>query len=203
MKKSLSHLALIATTLTLLTGCASYNAAPLSNLDANLIQSTPAKGDVTVVAKAFDEEDCKRHLDRDVLKKGYQPVQVYIENRSDKNYFFSLNRINLPTARPDEVANKVHTSTVGRIVGYGIPGLVILWPLLIPAIVDGVKSANANDALDTDFAAKGAKDQTIFAHSRLNTLIFVPRDLYQPNFSITLVYTATNEPKVVALTVRS
>jgi hypothetical protein len=108
---------------------------------------------VKVAAKAFDKMDCKRYLDRDVIKKGYQPVQLFIQNNSDKNYLLSLNRLSLPYVRPEEVARTVHTSTMGRILGYGIPGIVIAWPLIIPAVVDGVKSSEANEALDKDFYA--------------------------------------------------
>jgi hypothetical protein len=171
----------------LLSGCASYNARSLNTLASEAIfSSSPRKEDVIVVAKAFNKTDCKRYLDRDVLAKGYQPVQLYIENNSDTNYVFSLNRISLSCARPEEVADKVHTSTVGRVAAYGTGGL-FLWPLLIPAIVDGVKSSQANEALDIDFYSKTARDQIIQPHSHFNKLLFVPRNEYQPNFHITLV----------------
>ncbi len=191
----------IAGSLTLLSvlvsGCASYNAAPLSNLSTEVIQRVSAtEGDVVVAAKAFDKSDCKKFLDRDVIGEGYQPVQLYIENHSDKNYVFSLSRLSVPSARSEEVAAKVHTSTVGRAVGYSVAGL-FLWPLFIPAVVDGVKSSEANASLDQDFSAKAAKDQVLFPHSHMNTIIFVPRDAYQSKFNITLIEEKTREPKVL------
>ena len=181
----------------LVSGCASYNAAPLCNLSTEVIQKVPAtETGVVAVAKAFDKSDCKKFLDRDVIGEGYQPVQLYIENQSDKNYVFSLSRVSLPTARSEEVADKVHTSTVGRAVGYGAASLII-WPFLIPAIVDGIKSAEANQSLDTDFSAKAAKDQVLYPHSHMNTVIFVPRDAYQSKFNITLIEEKTREPKLL------
>ena len=181
----------------LVSGCASYNAAPLSSLSTEVIQKVPTTGtDVVAVAKAFDKSDCQKFLDRDVMKEGYQPIQLYIENPSDKNYVFSLSRISLPTARPEEVADKVHTSTVGRAVGYSVAGL-FLWPLFIPAVIDGVKSSEANRSLDTDFSAKAAKDQVLHPHSHMNTIIFVPRDAYQSKFNITLIEEKTREPKLL------
>lgn len=178
-----------------LTSCASYSASPLCNPSPDLIQVASRNEGISVASKAFNRADCNRFLDRDVLAEGYQPVQIYIQNDSDKNYIFSLNRITLPVARPEEVAEKVHTSTVGRAAGYGV-GALILWPLAIPAIVDGIKSSDANDALDNDFVAKAARDQVIFPHSRINAIIFVPVHAYQNSYTLTLIDQESRQPQV-------
>lgn len=177
----------VACSLVLLAGCASYRASSLNTLTSDAMTlASPEQEDLVVVAKAFNKSDCKRYLDRDVIAEGYQPVQLYIENKSDKNYAFALNRVSLACAAPEEVAEKVHTSTVGRATGYGVASL-FLWPLAIPAIVDGVKSSQANDSLDVDFSSKAARDQVIQPHSYFNKLLFVPRSEYQPSFTVTLV----------------
>ena len=191
---------LIIGTLMFLFSCASYNATTLHTLayDA-VLSSVTIKDDVVAVAKAFNKGDCKRFLDRDVIMEGYQPIQLYIENNSDKFYIFSLSRVSLPTAQPEEVAQTVHTSTIGRAVGYGV-GAIFLWPLAIPAIVDGIKSAEANDHLDIDYSSKAAKDQVIIQpHSYFNKLLFVPINEYQPSFTITLI-DANSNMKTIAIT---
>lgn len=148
----------------------------------------------------FNKSDCKKYLDRDVISEGYQPVQLFIQNGSDKDYVFSLSRVSLPTARAEEVAEKAHTSTAGRATGYGVAA-VFLWPLAIPAIIDGVKSSNANEALDNDFSAKAAHDQIISHHSHFNKILFVPVNEYQPTFTITLVEQNSNVLKTLNITV--
>ncbi|MBS0624849.1 MAG: hypothetical protein JSS32_02225 [Verrucomicrobia bacterium] len=178
-----------------LSSCASYRASPLYNPAADLVQVDSKNEGVSIVSKTFTQYDCSKFLDRNVVAEGYQPIQIYIQNDSDKNYIFSLNRITLPVARPEEVAEKVHTSTVGRVVGYSV-GSLILWPLVIPAIVDGIKSSDANDALDKDFFAKAAHDQVVLPHSRLNAIIFVPVHAYQPSYTITLIDQDSKQPKV-------
>lgn len=182
----------------LLTSCASYTASPLCSPSLDLILTAPVNEKISVVSKAFTKEDCNRFLDRDVIAEGYQPVQIYIQNESDKSYIFSPSCISLPIARPEEVADKVHTSTLGRAVGYGA-GALVLWPLIIPAIVDGLKSSEANTALDTDFAAKAARDRIIFPHSSLNAIIFVPSNAYEEVFSLTLMDRESNQPKTFNL----
>jgi hypothetical protein len=200
-KRTILKATLIPVTLAaFLTGCASYDAAPLNNPSPEAFHSSQSRNEeVQIVARAFDKNDCSTYLDRDVVRKGYQPVQLFIQNNSDKNFLFSLNRISLPCARPDEVADKVHTSTVGRVVGYGA-GALIFWPLVIPAIVDGIKSSEANTALDSDFVAKTAKDQVIYAHSHVNTLIFVPVNSYQPSFNLSLLEEDSQEIKTLNIT---
>lgn len=201
MRSGLMIVAGISTLTFVFAGCASYNAAPL-----NTLPSEPAKSilgsnsELLVVAKAFNKADCKRYLDRDVIAKGYQPVQLYIQNDSDRSYSFSLNRISIACARPEEVAEKVHTSTAGRAAGYGAAALIV-WPLAIPAVVDGVKSANANESLDNDFSSKTARDQTIAPHSYFNKLIFVPVNEYQPTFTVKLIDQDTNKTKKLDIVV--
>jgi hypothetical protein len=187
-----------STVALLLSGCASYHAASLNGLSSEVFtqsSTSASKAGIVIAAKALNKLECKRYFDRDVLKKGYQPVQLYIQNNSDMSYSFSLNRISLPCARSEEVAEKVHTSTIGRILGYGIPGLIIAWPLVIPAVVDGIKSSEANELLDNDFASKTARDQIILPHSCLNKIVFVPIAEYQPSFTITIMDQESNQPK--------
>jgi|SRR5579862_3326364 len=197
MKKKVFVFIPLSIVILFLTGCASYKAASLNILSSEMIQTSYVNTETVLIsAMAFNKADCKKYLDRDVIKKGYQPIQICIQNNSDKNYLFSLNRISLSCARPEEVAEKVHTSTVGRAVGYGAAAWFTCGLFAIPAVVDGVKSAEANEALDNDFSAKTARDQTIFSHSHLNKLIFVPVNEYQQNFNITLIEQKSNKQKI-------
>lgn len=191
-------IAILCLPLLILSSCASYKASSLNNLSSAIITTSSNKEPVVIVAKAFDKNDCKRHLDRDVLAEGYQPVQLFIQNNSNSNYNFSLDKISLPCARAEEVAQTVHTSTVQRVVWYSA-GALILSPLFaIPAVIDGIKSKNANEALDNDFAAKTAKNQVIHSYSTLNKLIFVPVAEYQEGFTVTLVDMDSNKPKILS-----
>lgn len=198
-KKYSANIAML-TILLILSGCASYRATSLSTLEQDIIISAPHE-EVAIAAKAFSRSDCKRYLDRDVISKGYQPVQLYIKNNSDKNYVFSVNRVSLPCAHSEEVAEKVHTSTVGRAVGYGA-GALLFWPLAIPAVIDGVKSAEANEALDMDFSSKAARDRVIAPFSHMNVLLFVPSMDFQSNFTVTLVEEPSKTPITMTVVAR-
>lgn len=176
------------------TGCASYNAIALSHLTPQITSNSRS---VAISSKAFTKADCKKYLDRDVISKGYQPVQIYLQNDTDHSYIFSPNRISLPCASAEEVAEKVHTSTAGRATGYGAAAVLTFGLFAIPAIVDGVKSSNANEALDRDFACKVAKEQVLLPHSHLNMLIFVPMSSFHNSFSIKLLDQKTQRPEIL------
>lgn len=181
-------------TLLFFTGCAKYNADTLPLLQNSSAQYSQTEKEITVYCKAFTTGDCMRYLDRNVLKEGYQPIQISIQNDSDHVLYFSQEGFGLPTVAPESVAKKVHTSTIGRAAGWGVGGLFI-WPLFIPAIVDGIGSANANVQLDRDFAEKTMRGQPILPHTRINGLVFVPKPDFKENFTISL-QDQSNEEKI-------
>ena len=98
----------------------------------------------------------------------------------------------MPTVSGEEVAEKAHTSTLGRSAGYGV-GALLLWPLAIPAIADGVKSSNATESADRDFGAKSINELTIQPYSVHNGVVFVPLEDYSDAFRVTLFDRETRE----------
>ncbi len=189
-------LAVCGSLLLLLSGCAGYRTQPLVRLETPAGAVAEKKDAITFAYHAFTRKDCAKYLDRDVIKKGYQPVHISIVNNTKRSVYFSRSKISLVTANAEEVAELVHTNTAGRAAGYGIAG-IFLWPLLIPAIVDGIGSSEANKKLDADFTRKALCDQTIRALESLNGLIFVPVESYKPDFEITLIDSETAEPIVL------
>lgn len=191
MSKNMKH-KIAYSALILLTGCASYNASTLSMLSPETALQSNENPNVLVSWKAFDKNDCDTYLDRDVLAEGYVPVQLTIRNNSNDPMFFSPDNFSTPISSPNEVANKVHTSTGGRIAAWGVGGL-IFFPLLVPAVVDGFKSANANDALDADYREKALKEHTIQPHSSFNGVVFIPAHYADQKIHLFLVNQKTHQ----------
>ncbi len=169
----------------LLGGCAKYRVQPLNRLMATSFNNDEQS--ISFAYKVFNLNDCKRFLDRNVLAKGYQPIQITIVNNSNKYINFSRSGFSLPFVSAEEISKKVHTSTLGRAAGYGVVSLFVLWPLIIPAIVDGVKSSSANSKLDEDFIRKELSDQIISPFTSINGLIFVSKEEFTSEFRITLI----------------
>jgi len=181
-----------------LAGCASYQARPLKSL-INQSSSESKEQSVSFVSHTFTKSDCKRYLDRDVIAKGYQPIQLTITNNSNRHLRLAMDSFSMPIVFPEEVAEKVHTSTIKRATSYGI-GALFIPILVIPAVVDGVGSSQANQKLDIDFDQKSMRDTVINPHSTINGLIFTPVEGFNPAFSFSVFDTKTNERFVFSTT---
>jgi len=193
MKKMLMPLLCLVFPALAFTSCAKYESASLETITTEFAPLTEQVDDVAIACKALSKQDCKRYLGRDLIKKGYQPVQITVNNQSNKYLLFSPNSISLPCASAEAVASKVHTSTAARTASYSV-GSLFFWPLAIPAVIDGCGSKTANRELDNDYHAKIAKDQVLQPYSTLNTLIFVPCDSWEDHMDLTLVDKSTSAP---------
>lgn len=191
--KTLSYLLIIT---LMLTGCATYEANSLAALDPTIVHEQ--FDGLSVGCKEFTEDDCFTYLDRDVLEAGFQPVQLTFQNKTDQNYRFSTEGIDLPCISPMLVAEKAHTSTVKRVVGYSL-GAILCPPLLISAVVDGMMSSSSNDELDEDFSQKAKRELTIAPGAFQKVVFFVPKNKYKPGFDLTLTDVANGEDKVINL----
>ena len=194
MKKVLLFLS--AFVLLMVPGCAHYKARPLKKLNVNAPTSKNEQF-LALSYTMFDCDDCIAYLGRDLLAQGYQPVQIEFTNHSKYSFYLSENCFNIPQAPIDVVAKLVYTDTTGRAVGYGVAGLFI-WPLVIPAIVDGIGSAQANEQLDTDFARKALCDRLVTKYNSANGLIFVPVEEFNPNFTLTVTSIETDKEFILS-----
>lgn len=193
MKKCVTVFLCTVSQALFLTACARYEAESLAPIKMEYAPHSQTVKEVSVACKALSKNECKRYLGRDVVEEGYQPVQITVTNDSNRYLLFSTSALSLPCASPDAVAQSVHTSTWGRAAAYGV-GALFLWPLAVPAIVDGVSSSNANLKLDNDYQSKSAHDQVIQPYSTTNAVIFVPTDSFEDHMSITLIDKASSKP---------
>jgi hypothetical protein len=170
-------------------GCARYKAEPLGK--AVVQGAAMPKSRVSFAYHVFTKNDCKRYLGRDVLAKGYQPILITFANNTRQYFRFLRSNISLPTVPASMVARRVHTKTLERSMGYGVVGIV-LWALIVPAVVDGVRSYVCNYKLDQDFAHKELTDQLVGPFGSINGIIFVPKDKFSKDFTINVIDAETD-----------
>lgn len=182
----LARFGLLLAPLVLSVGCAKYQVLSLEPLKPEFHRSALSVEGVHVCHEVLDGVACKRYFNKDLKKAGIQPIQVTIANNSMRTLLLDLSRCSVPCMPGDEVAKKAHFNTAGRATGYGVAGLFI-WPLLVPAIVDGAGSSKANTQMDHDYASKGLKDQVIHPFDTADGVFFVPLERMSPNLTIHLV----------------
>lgn len=172
-------------------GCAKYTPHALQR---PIVKAEKKEG-VKVSVAHLSEEECRYFFSRRIIAKGYRPIQVCIRNNSDQGYVFYAERVNVSIEDRDVVAQALHLDTAKRIAPYAIAGL-FLGIFFVPAIVEGVKSHQANKQLDEDFARR-----TISSHSRVfiapgttfNRVMFVRSENMVSPFMIDLVNRKTKE----------
>jgi hypothetical protein len=81
--------AILLSTVAGVCGCASYKSTTLPLLQPEFAPYSADQNDVTVSCKAFSESESKRYLGRNVQGKGYQPIQICVQNESKRYLLLS------------------------------------------------------------------------------------------------------------------
>jgi len=176
----------LLTALTIFMTQQQYKTSPFdsSELEAEGFFEGEEKG-IALSYKVYNAEDSKKYLGRDLLSRGYQPIQITIQNNSAKTFDLSEKGVSLESVAPNKVVRSVMKSSIARSVGFKVAGL-FFWPLTIPGTIDGIKTIHGHTKLRRDFNAKVIKEETIAPFTTLYRIVFVPKDKYQENFSVTL-----------------
>jgi hypothetical protein len=160
-----------------------YDHYHFSSLPALAMETLPfveANKDLRLSAKPYNPEESKLFLKRDLLSRGYQPVQITIENNSPSAYQLSLDEMKQKQVSPRELAMKVLQGSIPRAIGLKIASL-IFWPFAIPSTIDSLRSIHTYNDLKKDYTAKQLKDETIAAYSTQHRILFLNKhDLKDP-----------------------
>jgi len=181
------------------TGCAKYNPKPL------ITPSIPQQqqNNLSVSAHALTESDCRYYFSRRILSKGYQPIQLSINNGTNQTYTLYAKNIDLALESRFHMTNQLKLSATSRVCGWGIGGLFI-WPLLIPAVAEVSYCSKANRSLDQDFAQRIIDTNSrifISPGQTINKILFVSHDNFRSDFNMTIVDEANSNNTVFNLNI--
>ncbi len=216
----MKHLVLILlTTSTLFMGSCVKQHQPLflPEIEVNRQEYNGLK----IHTKALSELEAKMYFDRYVLSKGYHPIQISIENLSNRIYTLHANDIGLPLERSKKVARTLHESITKPLVVWGVGSYVVGELLTLPFTIIAAVSGAVGIALAIAFAPPiittiaisssvsqerrkfykelrklsiNPYDYLIIKPSeRINKVIFVRKEHYYPHFYIDLVAQDTGE----------
>ena len=164
--------------------------------------NNPNPKDIIVAGKIFNDSDCIKYLGRPIRDYGYQPIQLIIKNKTDKSIIFSLDQVSLPCEKVEKIAQMGHTATALRVTTYGVLALFSSALFIIPAVVDGFASYNANSSLDSDYYDKALKSKTIIKpNKKINGIIFVPMGTDLESFHVNLHEEDSNKFYCIPVTI--
>ncbi len=142
---------------------------------------------IHIGAKAYSPKDSMVYLNRDLLHRGLQPLQVTIQNNTPRSFYLSNGGLDLPNLTSREVAGKLTRGAIPRSIAFRVAGF-FFWPLLIPGTIDTVLTMKSYFHIKREYYAKSIKDcpELIVPYSTVNRVIFVPAHQYSEAFTLYL-----------------
>ncbi|HSW86255.1 MAG TPA: hypothetical protein VLG49_02010, partial [Rhabdochlamydiaceae bacterium] len=173
----------IAAIFVILTSSANFRTGPFSfhpsdrsvfDLEKNLI----------VTSKIYTAKDCKKYLNKNLIRFGFHPVEITIQNNTSHSYSIGFSDVGLPIASAGEVVSKIVQRAIPKGIALKAASL-LFWPFNIPCTIDGLKDLKQNAAVRYDLAAKSLKkDETILPYSIVSRVLFIPTDKFKKEFDI-------------------
>jgi hypothetical protein len=163
---------------SLLSGWTSYQEGVIPTLER-----TSESRKVTIETKVYTPEDSKQYLKRDLISRGFQPIQMTIHNNTTSVVTVEDFDAEQPTA--GQMARQVMKDVIPRSIGYRVASLVF-WPFAIPATIDTIKNLQTYSKMKRDFAARSIKLEIIPPYSTLNRVLFVRSEDLKDNYTLTL-----------------
>jgi hypothetical protein len=143
------------------------------------------KGGVLISSKAYSSDESKTFLGTDMVDKGYQPVEISIQNNTSKTYKLEADKVTLPTASASKMTWNVTKGTIPRSIGYKVASF-FFWPFMIPGTIDSFRTLKSHKNLKADLSAKILKDETIIPYSTVKRVLFVPKEEFKPDYQVIL-----------------
>ena len=186
---------LIIPVLSYTSGCASYR---FGRLPSPYIIDHPnaiTQKDVSVAIKIMSSTEALATFDCEMGPKKINPVFIAIDNKSASTYSFRKADVDSSYLSAEEVAKKCARRTMGRILSYGVLGLVVIaWIVFIPmAIAEAINCPRINAQMRSDYLGNEIADTTIGPGRSVSGVMFVAPFKSGELFTVPLVNKDTGE----------
>ena len=191
MKKNINFLLgtlFVLLLLAILPNCARYN--PKELIRPKNSNSKINKDGLVASKKVLTENECKKYFNRKLLARGFQPVQLFIKNKTNKTYTLKAEDINAELIPVKRVSRKMHRNVGWKATKYFIIGGPI-W-----AALEGYSSHEVNGKINSDLEERAIEENSKFKikpNRILNKVFFVRKSKSIEDFNIKLIDSETKE----------
>jgi hypothetical protein len=160
---------------------------------------------VQVLVKPLTGKESKKQFGTNFIRRGYQPIQLVIENNNQSYFILHPWYIGLPIMSPERVAREAHTnafwvswSMIGIGAFIGIQWFAPLTALIFLAFPTEAWIRHTNKEI-TENTLNHAIDRTIESivippFGTVTRYIFVAEKDFNPDFSLTVLNGKNNQP---------
>jgi hypothetical protein len=158
-----------------------------------------AHAKIPLTCKTLTEQECitylGKHLGKNVIRKGYRPIQIIIENNSGQHLKFSSDNISLRLIPMELVAKKIcDNSTSKHAAGFAWKFTSFFMPALgIPGSIHSMLLDRSNNKVMDGLITKSATDRIIDPNSRFEGILFVHANDYHDNWTLALTDANSHE----------
>jgi len=156
---------------------------------------------VSICLKPLRDFECAHYFDHRLVSRArVQPLQVYIQNNSDKYYVLQGSHISVPILGKRSVGAILYKNIFGRSLVWGFGTAAIFWQLFLPLwVIDMIFSLQANKNIRNDIESIciNPKERVVITpNSRVHKVLFVLQEDYHHHIDITLVEQQTDNELV-------
>ena len=156
---------------------------------------------ITLTVKALSEEESERYLQRNLIKWGYRPVQVTVDNRTSDPFLVDPQGVDLALDSASQVAKIAFKESIPRSIGLQVASLAF-WPLSILSMMGSIKTMQTISHLKKSFAAKEFKKEVIAPFSCVSRILYIPEKEYEEKegFTMSMINQETLETTQFSIT---
>lgn len=154
------------------------------------------EGQVTLTAKAYNEEESAAYLNKNLIEHGFRPIQITVENKSSKSFSISPSGFNVPAATTDDVTSQILVSKIPVSAALSIAGF-FFWPVSALSAASSVVSYKSHRKTVRSLRAKAVKQEVIPAFSSVNRILLVKeKEMPEGKLTLTLIDIESLSPLV-------
>jgi hypothetical protein len=157
---------------------------------------------VQLSVKPIAEEESREVFGRKMIKRGYYPFQLNIENHGDSYLILQPWQIGIPLASPDRVAKRLHHKTMlitTCLFMAGLIGLEWFHPLSYASLIAlptagylSARNRSITNHVTKDSIDRGVESIVIPPYGSVSRHFFIADHNFQPQFPITIINTRDN-----------
>lgn len=175
----------IFSSILFISSCETYRPEPLA-YKGSIVEPFRERG-VHISAKLYDAEESKAYLDRDLLRVGFRPIQITIQNNTPHVYALSTKSTPEGFTEGRQIAKYVTLSAVPRAIALKVAS-IFFWPFMIPSAFDTILTFKAHQKMKKDYHAKSVKEteEWILPYSTVHRVLFLASKEPIENFPLLL-----------------
>jgi hypothetical protein len=166
------------------------NFSKLDHINKYEADFTQEKKNILLSIKKFSPDECLDIFSANIVKCGYQPIQLTINNFSTELVYLSPTNISLKLASPEKVAKSCHWKTGEMTITAGALACLFWWPALIPTAYCGLEMQNKNEKISKNILKQDMvqcwDNVSILPSENISRIIFVAVEDLRRNFSMSI-----------------